>query len=146
MKPSFYAAGAAVMFTYRSKIKKDKSIYNYKRQNSYVPTTTTPTLQPTENDDEQGLDEDMPKVSFWQVMKKNQPEWMYILFGVFCSGVFGAAMPAFSFMFGEVMQILGEPPSSARSNSVPYAIAFVVVGILAGLAIFCNVRMRFSCN
>ena len=124
------------MFTSRRKITKEK-------RRSIVPITITPIILQTEKDDESELDEDIPKVSVWQVIKKNQPEWMYILFGIFCACAFGAVMPVFSFLFGEVMQILGDEPSSARSKSVPYAIAFLIVGIVAGLGIFFQVSLKY---
>ena len=85
-----------------------------------------------DKEDDLALDDDIPKVGVWSILKKNKPEWLYILFGCFASIVNGAVMPVFAWLFGEVMGTLSDEPDVARGKSVTFAIAFLVVGVVSG--------------
>ena len=113
--------------------------YNMEKSAKQLQEKTERYSKNLETDDEDILDEDVDKVSVWQVLKENKPEWIFILFGVFWSCIMGAVMPCFSFLFGEVMQLLGEEASIARPKSVTYAIVFLVVGVISGLAMLFQV-------
>jgi len=85
-------------------------------------------------------EEDLPKPSQKRILKANAPEWHIILFGLIASGVNGATFPVFSIIFGEVLGVLSDPVDSARDDSVKYALLFVGIGVVAGLAFFFQVR------
>ena len=78
----------------------------------------------------------VPKVSPWGILKMNSPEWPLMLVGTLASAAMGALMPVFAFLFGEMLGTLSQPADKARQDSVFYAIIFIVVGILAGIAMF----------
>lgn len=86
-------------------------------------------------------DEDLPKVSTFRIIRTNSPEWPYIVMGGLASIVMGASMPVYAILFGEVLGILSKPVDIARSESVFYAIMFLVVGVVVGLAMFMQVAM-----
>lgn len=74
-------------------------------------------------------------------MKWNQTEWPYITIGSVCSIVMGAAMPLFSIIFGEVVQILASTDADyVRSATNEYSLYFVLTGILVGTATFLQVH------
>ena len=66
----------------------------------------------------------------------NYQEWPLMLVGTLASAAMGALMPVFAFLFGEMLGTLSQPADKARQDSVYYAIIFIVVGILAGIAMF----------
>ncbi|KAL6034359.1 hypothetical protein STEG23_030527, partial [Scotinomys teguina] len=48
-------------------------------------------------------DEDVPLVSFWQILKLNITEWPYLVIGVLCAVVNGCMQPAFSIVFSRII-------------------------------------------
>lgn len=78
-------------------------------------------------------------------MKWNQSEWPYITIGSVCSLVMGAAMPLFSIIFGQVVEILGKTdPDVVRSETNEYSLYFVLTGILVGTSTFLQVKFYYS--
>jgi hypothetical protein len=46
-----------------------------------------------------------PPVSMMKILKKNMPEWPYILVGSLGSLVMGCAMPIFGVLFGDILGV-----------------------------------------
>jgi hypothetical protein len=46
-----------------------------------------------------------PPVSMMKILKKNMPEWPYILIGSLGSIVMGFAMPIFGILFGDILGV-----------------------------------------
>ena len=76
----------------------------------------------------------LDKVSFTKIIAMNKPEWPYMLIGCISSAIMGVVMPIFAILFGEVFGILSEDPQTAREESITFAIYFVILGIVSGLA------------
>ena len=85
--------------------------------------------------------EKIKKISLLSIFRMNKPEWKIMLLGGFASAVMGATMPIYAWLFGEVLGILAEEPDIARAKSVDYAIAFLVVGVVAGIFMFLQALM-----
>uniref|UniRef100_A0A8C9LTL5 ATP binding cassette subfamily B member 1 n=1 Tax=Piliocolobus tephrosceles TaxID=591936 RepID=A0A8C9LTL5_9PRIM len=49
------------------------------------------------------LDESIPPVSFWRIMKLNLTEWPYFVVGVFCAIINGGLQPAFAVIFSKII-------------------------------------------
>lgn len=59
----------------------------------------------------QTQEEEIEKVSLYNVLKKNSPEWKYILLGCFGAGLFGTYPPLFGYSLGgffDVSMCIGE--------------------------------------
>lgn len=97
----------------------------------------------TEEDEEEV--KNLPKVSHWRLWKKNGKEWPYILVGILCSMLMGGVMPAYGFLFGEILGVLGYTDiERAREKSVTYALYFTIAGLVSGLATFLQVNLSIS--
>jgi len=57
---------------------------------------------PVIEDDEE---EEPPPISMFTILKKNMPEWPYILLGSIGSIVVGFAMPIFGVLFGDIIGV-----------------------------------------
>lgn len=44
--------------------------------------------------------------TFWELMRRNSPEWHYITVGCIGSVIIGFAMPVFSLLFGNILGVI----------------------------------------
>ncbi|KAF2883638.1 hypothetical protein ILUMI_22510 [Ignelater luminosus] len=73
--------------------------------------------------------------SLWAIIKFNSPEWWVILIGCISSVVTGAGMPIYAIVFGDVLGVLAdEDPEYVQSQTNKFAILFLVIGIVTGIA------------
>ena len=49
--------------------------------------------------------DDLPKLSFLDLLKMNQPDWPFVVVGVACSGLIGALFPFMSILFSEALRV-----------------------------------------
>lgn len=77
-----------------------------------------------------------------RLIKLNSNEWPFILIGTISAAIQGAVMPVYAIIFGDVLQTLSEPDAEkAQSNANKYALAFVGIGLLAGISMFLQLYM-----
>lgn len=50
-------------------------------------------------------DEDVPMVSFFQVLRLNSSEWPYILVGLICAIINGGIQPLFAVLFSKIITV-----------------------------------------
>lgn len=50
-------------------------------------------------------DEDVPNVSFFEVLKFNIPEWPYIFVGIICAIINGVMQPLFAIVFSKIITV-----------------------------------------
>lgn len=75
-------------------------------------------------------------------MKWNATEWKYILIGSIASIVYGAAMPMFALIFGELTNVLSLPDvKDVRSETDRYSLYFIIAGIVVGISMFFQIYM-----
>jgi ATP-binding cassette subfamily B (MDR/TAP) protein 1 len=80
--------------------------------------------------------EELPKIQISRLIKRNSPEWFYILVGVLASSAMGATMPIYSILFGEVLGVLAYADTQkARDDSIKYSLMF------CGLALYSLIVM-----
>ena len=80
-------------------------------------------------------EEELPKISMSRLLRKNEPEAVFIIVGLFASAGAASLLPLLSIVFGKVLGVLGyEDSRLARSESVFYALLFLLLGCLAALA------------
>ena len=85
-------------------------------------------------------EEVLPKVQLTRILKRNQPEFLYILIGVLASCGIGAVLPVFAVIFGDILGVLAyEDIAQARSDSVYYSYLFSVLGLFAFTMMFLQV-------
>ena len=61
--------------------------------------------------------------------------------GGLASIIMGASMPVYAYIFASVLGALSKDSDVARQESALYSIAFLVVGVVVGLAMFFQVAM-----
>ena len=85
-------------------------------------------------------DKEIPKVSLFRVLALNAKEWWIIVLGVFGSIINGSIFPLFGIIFGEILAVFARPTGGEILNGIgPWAGLFVVLGFVAGVAIFLKV-------
>ena len=96
-------------------------------------------------------DENLPKIQMWRIMKRNSPEYVYIIIGVIMSCAMGAVMPLFGVIFGDILGVLSYPDQypedgikRAREESVSYALWFVALGFFAFVTQFLQVENEYD--
>jgi hypothetical protein len=81
------------------------------RQMSTVSrTSSTGSASHTHEDErtpvvEDAEEEEPPPISMFTILKKNMPEWPYILMGCVGAIVSGFAMPVFGVLFGDIIGV-----------------------------------------
>ena len=90
---------------------------------------------------ESNKDEDLPKIQMTRILKRNRPEFFYILIGVLSSCGMGAVMPVFAVIFGDILGVLGyEDIDQARADSVYYSCLFLILGFYSFMVMFLQVK------
>lgn len=86
----------------------------------------------------EALDESIPPVSFWRIMKLNLTEWPYFVVGVFCAIINGGLQPAFAVIFSKIIGVFtrNDDPETKRQNSNLFSLLFLVLGIISFITFF----------
>ena len=85
-------------------------------------------------------EEDLSKIQMTRILKRNQPEFLYILIGVLASCGMGAVMPVFAVIFGDILGVLAyEDIAQATSDSIYYSCLLLVLGLLGFTVMFLQV-------
>uniref|UniRef100_A0A3Q2HDX6 ATP binding cassette subfamily B member 1 n=1 Tax=Equus caballus TaxID=9796 RepID=A0A3Q2HDX6_HORSE len=86
----------------------------------------------------EALDENVPPVSFWRILKLNITEWPYFVVGIFCAIINGGLQPAFSIIFSRIIGVFtrDEDPETKRQNSNMFSLLFLVLGIISFITFF----------
>uniref|UniRef100_A0A8C9QQL5 ATP binding cassette subfamily B member 1 n=1 Tax=Spermophilus dauricus TaxID=99837 RepID=A0A8C9QQL5_SPEDA len=84
------------------------------------------------------LDENVPLVSFWRILKLNLTEWPYFVVGVFCSIINGGLQPAFSIILSRIIGVFtkNNDPEIQRQNSNIFSLLFLILGIVSFVTFF----------
>uniref|UniRef100_A0A8C2XTU1 ATP binding cassette subfamily B member 1 n=1 Tax=Cyclopterus lumpus TaxID=8103 RepID=A0A8C2XTU1_CYCLU len=81
--------------------------------------------------------ENVPLLSFPQLMHLNRNEWPYILVGTICAIFNGAMQPLFAVIFSKIITIFAEPdPNVIRQKSEFFSMMFIVIGVITFVAMF----------
>uniref|UniRef100_A0A3Q3VSZ1 Uncharacterized protein n=1 Tax=Mola mola TaxID=94237 RepID=A0A3Q3VSZ1_MOLML len=82
-------------------------------------------------------DENVPTVSFFEVMRLNLSEWPYILVGTICAMINGAMQPAFTVIFSMIIGVFANSnQETAAERSVFFSIMFAVIGCISFVTMF----------
>ncbi|XP_022371065.1 multidrug resistance protein 1, partial [Enhydra lutris kenyoni] len=87
---------------------------------------------------EEDLNENVPPVSFWRILKLNITEWPYFVVGIFCAIINGGLQPAFSVIFSRIIGVFtrNEELETKRQNSNMFSLLFLVLGIISFITFF----------
>jgi ATP-binding cassette subfamily B (MDR/TAP) protein 1 len=86
---------------------------------------------------EDAEEEEPPPISMLTILKKNMPEWQYIVLGSVGSIIIGFAMPIFGVLFGGILGVMAESDADAvREGTNQYSLYFVIAGVTVGIATF----------
>ncbi|KAK9513786.1 hypothetical protein VZT92_027292 [Zoarces viviparus] len=82
-------------------------------------------------------DENVPVMSFPQLLRLNLHEWPYILVGIICAIFNGAMQPLFAVIFSKIITVFAEPDQEViRARSTFYSLMFVVIGVVTFITMF----------
>eukprot|EP00057_Strongylocentrotus_purpuratus_P008762 XP_011663236.1 PREDICTED: multidrug resistance protein 1 [Strongylocentrotus purpuratus] len=73
-------------------------------------------------------EEEIPKASYWEVLKLNAPEWYLIVIGCFFSAILGVTMPVFAILFSEIIKLFSLPNDEIEEAAVFWSCMFVALG------------------
>ncbi|XP_010631188.1 ATP-dependent translocase ABCB1 isoform X4 [Fukomys damarensis] len=84
------------------------------------------------------LDENVPTVSFWRILKLNLTEWPYFVVGVFCAIINGGLQPGTSVIFSRIIGVFARNDDDAtkRQNSNLFSLLFLLLGIVYFIVCF----------
>uniref|UniRef100_A0A3Q2ZN91 ATP-binding cassette sub-family B member 5 n=1 Tax=Kryptolebias marmoratus TaxID=37003 RepID=A0A3Q2ZN91_KRYMA len=82
-------------------------------------------------------DEDVPMVSFFQVLRLNRSEWPFILVGLICAIANGAIQPLFAVLFSKIITVFAEQDQEVvRVRANFFSLMFVVIGVVCFFTMF----------
>ncbi|XP_063099468.1 ATP-dependent translocase ABCB1 isoform X1 [Cavia porcellus] len=86
----------------------------------------------------EALEENVPPVSFWRILKLNITEWPYFVVGVFCAIINGGLEPAFAVIFSKIVGLFSrnDDPETKRQNSNLFSLLFLVLGMISLITFF----------
>uniref|UniRef100_A0A452DYE3 Multidrug resistance protein 1 n=1 Tax=Capra hircus TaxID=9925 RepID=A0A452DYE3_CAPHI len=87
---------------------------------------------------EETLNESVPPVSFWRILKLNITEWPYFVVGVFCAIVNGGLEPALSVTLSRMIGIFtrDDDDETKRQNSNLFSLLFLILRIISFITFF----------
>ncbi|KAI8915518.1 P-loop containing nucleoside triphosphate hydrolase protein [Powellomyces hirtus] len=84
------------------------------------------------------------KVDVMRLVRMNKPEWPIMIFGIICALGTGAVMPAFAYIFSQILTVFGlaevDPPEMTRRANL-WALGFLGLAIAAFLAQFLQIAL-----
>uniref|UniRef100_A0A4X1T1G3 ATP binding cassette subfamily B member 1 n=1 Tax=Sus scrofa TaxID=9823 RepID=A0A4X1T1G3_PIG len=86
----------------------------------------------------ESLDEHVPPVSFWRILKLNITEWPYFVVGIFCAIINGGLQPAFSIIFSRMIGVFtrNDDRETKRQHSNMFSLLFLMLGIISFITFF----------
>uniref|UniRef100_A0A4W3JLM3 ATP-binding cassette, sub-family B (MDR/TAP), member 4 n=1 Tax=Callorhinchus milii TaxID=7868 RepID=A0A4W3JLM3_CALMI len=83
------------------------------------------------------VDEKVPNISFFKVLKMNKTEWPYMVLGTFCAVINGIIQPAFALIFSEIIKVFAQTDKDAvRTDSTFFSLLFLLLGGVAFITFF----------
>ncbi|XP_023564485.1 multidrug resistance protein 1-like [Octodon degus] len=84
------------------------------------------------------LNESVPPLSFWRILKLNLTEWPYFVVGVLCAIINGGLQPAFAVIFSRIIGVFtrDDDEETKRQNSNLFSVLFLVLGIVSFITFF----------
>nr|DBA25041.1 TPA: hypothetical protein GDO54_012614 [Pyxicephalus adspersus] len=105
------------------------------RINSNLSTGKFSMSEKGEEDDV--VEQKLPKISFFRLLKLNKSEWPYILFGTLAAMINGGAHPAFSILFAKAIAIFGTNDQEFIQREINlYCIIITVIGVVSFFTYF----------
>ncbi|XP_003921213.2 phosphatidylcholine translocator ABCB4 isoform X1 [Saimiri boliviensis] len=84
-----------------------------------------------------GLEANVPPVSFLKVLKLNKTEWPYFVVGTVCAITNGGLQPAFSVIFSEMIAIFGPGDDAVKQQKCNmFSLLFLCLGIISFFTFF----------
>ncbi|XP_032108922.1 phosphatidylcholine translocator ABCB4 isoform X2 [Sapajus apella] len=84
-----------------------------------------------------GLEANVPPVSFLKVLKLNKTEWPYFVVGTVCAIANGGLQPAFSVIFSEMIAIFGPGDDAVKQQKCNmFSLLFLCLGIISFFTFF----------
>ncbi|EDL84316.1 rCG41101 [Rattus norvegicus] len=84
------------------------------------------------------VDEDVPMVSFWQILKLNISEWPYLVVGVLCAVINGCIQPVFAIVFSKIVGVFSrdDDHETKQRNCNLFSLLFLVMGMISFVTYF----------
>ncbi|XP_032762928.1 phosphatidylcholine translocator ABCB4 isoform X3 [Rattus rattus] len=87
---------------------------------------------------EEDVDEDVPMVSFWRILKLNISEWPYLVVGVLCAVINGCIQPVFAIVFSKIVGVFSrdDDHETKQRNCNLFSLLFLVMGMISFVTYF----------
>lgn len=84
------------------------------------------------------VDEDVPMVSFWRILKLNISEWPYLVVGVLCAVINGCIQPVFAIVFSKIVGVFSrdDDHETKQRNCNLFSLLFLVMGMISFVTYF----------
>ncbi|XP_012576422.1 PREDICTED: multidrug resistance protein 1 isoform X2 [Condylura cristata] len=108
------------------------------RRRSTLKTVGAPQNQDRNLSTKETLEENVPPVSFWRILKLNITEWPYFVIGIFCAIINGGMQPAFSVIFSKIVGIFtkSQDDETKERDSHFFSLMFLLLGIISFITFF----------
>ncbi|XP_022920637.1 ATP-dependent translocase ABCB1-like [Onthophagus taurus] len=88
-------------------------------------------------EDEEESDKKQSYSPIWMILTLNSPEAIHIILGCICAMIFGASLPAYSFVFGDIVGVLSDPNDDyVKTEGNKFSLYFLIIGIVSGFTSF----------
>ncbi|XP_028631884.1 multidrug resistance protein 1B isoform X2 [Grammomys surdaster] len=86
----------------------------------------------------QAVDEDVPLVSFWRILKLNISEWPYLVVGVLCAVINGCLQPVFAIVFSRIVGVFSrdDDHETKQRNCNLFSLFFLIMGMISFVTYF----------
>ncbi|XP_013885095.1 multidrug resistance protein 1 [Austrofundulus limnaeus] len=89
------------------------------------------------DEDKTEQDEDVPMVSFLQVLRLNGSEWPLMVLGLICAIINGGIQPVFAILFSKIITVFANPDDSVvRERANFFSLMFVAIGVVCFFTMF----------
>ncbi|XP_023564472.1 multidrug resistance protein 1-like, partial [Octodon degus] len=108
------------------------------KRRSTRKSTSGPQGEEKQLSTKEALEESVPPVSFWRILKLNITEWPYFVVGVFCAIINGGLEPTFAVVFSKIIGLFtrNDDPETKRQSSHLFSLLFLVLGIISFITLF----------
>uniref|UniRef100_UPI00398F70C7 ATP-dependent translocase ABCB1 n=1 Tax=Pristiophorus japonicus TaxID=55135 RepID=UPI00398F70C7 len=108
-----------------------------RRRSTRVSTKKVESAKEKTDKTDDPQNENLPNISFLNVLKMNKTEWPYMLVGTFCSLINGVLQPAFALIFSEIIGVFGNTDKEVmRRESTFFSLLFLAIGGVSFITFF----------
>ncbi|XP_073533891.1 ATP-binding cassette sub-family B member 5-like isoform X2 [Phyllobates terribilis] len=91
----------------------------------------------TGDNEKESEEKKLPKISFFQILRLNNSEWPYIMFGTLAAAINGVGHPAFSILFAKIITIFQTNDAEEIQSEINlYSMIVAIIGVVSFFTYF----------